>query len=402
MDRLGNVAVSAIPIVFGEPRFWVALALLPVGFCIKIDGRPRKMTSCMFGVTGALAVTFLLYMFISSLWSVGVGTVYSSFIVYKAYETGMLLVVVLATVSVCRDADPVELQKGLWTGILAFCFLLAAAGIIGYGSGRRLAVFGGGPNVFGRNMALMCIGCLMAANAKGKYILWLILCSIGGALIILSGSRGALLSAVLSVGSTFFLMRVKWHRKIFIGICGLLLSAIILQYTPIGLRTMDVFRSRVINLTFEQEHTSGRSELLEQAIKIGSEHMYVGVGLGGYIYVTGSNYPHNLFLEAFSEGGSIGLALLVGTIGIFVINSWRDRKLIDPFLAGAFILFFIASQFSGSLFDSRSVFIFLILASIPGKQRWESQMWKRPLFPFVVSKHSGYRKNRMMMLRRPL
>jgi O-antigen ligase len=311
------------------------------------------------------------------MWSVGLNTKYTASVLYKAYEIGMLLVVVSVSILTYHNADQNKINNGLWTGLIVVCFVLGSAGIVGCGSEKRLAVLGGGPNIFGRNMALLSIGSIFAANTRGKYFFWLVVCSLCGALTVLSGSRGALFSAILGLGTTFLLIRIKIYKKILIFWFAAVFSTIILLVTPIGHRTIEIFQSRIIHLTFEQKHTSGRSELYEQAIEIGKNNFYFGTGLGGYTSLTDHNYPHNIFLEAFTEGGVVGLFLLSISLGDFAISSWRKRKEINPFLMGAFVLFFMASQFSGSLFDSRSVFIFLLIASLSYKARPKLQDTQR-------------------------
>ena len=347
-----------------EPRLWIVLLIALMAMLIRIRKRSFLVKPSIRSKTSIIISLFLFYMIFSSLWSIDLGSSYSSFVLHKTYEIGLLLAVIVSVTIAYPYLRADKMSRGLWTGLLIFCLLMAAAGIMGYGGVRRLAVLGGGPNVFGRNMALMCIGCMFVMNANRKYWFMHVVGLFALALVFLSGSRGAITAAVLGIWITFLLMRINLKKKFKILISTLLLAVVVIQFTAMGARIVDVFRSRVLQLTFEEKYTSGRTLLFERAIEIGKENLYFGAGLGGFASLSGDNYPHNLFLETFAEGGVVGLLLLSAAFVYFATTSLRNRKIVDPYLTGAFLVSFISSQFSGNLFDSRGVFLFMIFLSI--------------------------------------
>ena len=126
-----------------------------------------------------------------------------------------------------------------------------------------------------------------------------------------------------------------------------------------------VFQQRIIKMTFEKGDDSGRQELYSQAWRLGLAAPAFGVGLGGFHTVNPiGDYPHNLFLETFAEGGLVGVALLTS----FLIGGFRhlpsDRRG-DPGVLTwtGFVTLFVACQFSGDIFDSRLLFILPVLGA---------------------------------------
>jgi hypothetical protein len=83
--------------------------------------------------------------------------------------------------------------------------------------------------------------------------------------------------------------------------------------------------------------------------------------LGAFSGVYG-DYPHNLMLESFAEGGAVGAGLLLLGLTIACGRFMRRRHVYDEFSVAGFALSLVTSQFSGDLFDSRGVFLFLVLA----------------------------------------
>ena len=107
-------------------------------------------------------------------------------------------------------------------------FILAAVlGLLGVANmanaGSRLAVLGGGPNVYGR---LVGIGGLCGLKMTAWFA-WLgySFTALFTALVLLTGSRGALASYIVAAGFLFFYTStISWFRKIaIISVAGILL-----------------------------------------------------------------------------------------------------------------------------------------------------------------------------------
>ena len=83
--------------------------------------------------------------------------------------------------------------------------------------------------------------------------------------------------------------------------------------------------------------------------------------------MTELTYPHNLILEIAAEGGVIAL-LLFSLIIFVIIKRWfRPKTLENNFTFLLALLFFFASMFSGSIYDTRFMWIFLTLYMLENK-----------------------------------
>jgi hypothetical protein len=92
--------------------------------------------------------------------------------------------------------------------------------------------------------------------------------------------------------------------------------------------------------------------------------LWLGCGVSGFRAFRGT-YPHNLVLETAVETGLVGTGLLCL---VMVSGAWAFRRLwrsADGATLAAFAFALVASQLSGDLFDSRGVFLFLLMALIP-------------------------------------
>ncbi|MDP7062427.1 MAG: O-antigen ligase family protein [Planctomycetota bacterium] len=276
------------------------------------------------------------------------------------------------------------LLLGLLTASALFHLNLADTHIVGPVN-RKIFVLGSGPNVFGRNMALLTIFLLIQMK-RG----WLTPVSIGVAgistfLVLLSGSRGALLELIIGLLFTLvFIKRSVWLR---IAIPPLLLIPLALTDVyqslmwnpPDGTaeveestreslwgQTLDVLDNRVMHHTVKNFHDSSRTDLFATALQMGMGNPIGGVGLGGYQWENPAktvvlHYPHNLVAEAWAEGGGIGLILLL-VIGIRF--AWRFLPTIRStwgLLSAGVLVSGIFSMLSGDIYDSR-VLLCLALA----------------------------------------
>ncbi|WP_206445692.1 O-antigen ligase family protein [Agrococcus sp. KRD186] len=251
-----------------------------------------------------------------------------------------------------------------WTGVIYF----AAAMLEGPGAQGRYSAFGGGPNVFVRIMLLAAIAALfLTASRKKSWPLFAVpLFAVGAAL---SGSRGGLLSAAIVV--VLFLIpivqRLGGKRFLRFGLAAGVVAAI--AAASDGGAIFRFVQDRYIQQTIVEGYTSGRTSIFEQILVLYNQNPVGGVGLDGYyaLQPRGSvfEYPHNLLLATAGEGGSIGAALLIGTLAAFAIAATRVRPMqpaaFTALLAGAYLLF--ASMFSGDYYDSRFMWFFLAVAA---------------------------------------
>ncbi|WP_460375752.1 O-antigen ligase family protein [Thermus antranikianii] len=213
------------------------------------------------------------------------------------------------------------------------------------------------------------MGVLLAVYLRYPWPFRLLLGLLGGAVLLLSASRGGMLALLVGgAGGLLFRGRGLWA----LGLAGLVLFAASTLDTPISER-------------FFQAHLSGREGLWLRAYEVYQAHPWTGVGpyvLGDYLKGTlfgecflfpllearGLTCPeglrplggfwsfaHNHLLQALGEsgvGGAVGLLLLVGG---FLAAAWGEGLLLS--LLVAFVAmgmtdnpFSVPSPFRGEIF----------------------------------------------------
>jgi len=187
----------ADPPFYYEVRFWAVLALSSGLLVMPLNTRRR--------LRGRLVILPLLIFFgytaLSSAWAPD-----TTFAWQKLYD---VILVAVATASIARivgagAAD--AFAEGLWGGMFIFGGVLAwiALAAIGVpGGSDRLAVLGGGPNVFGRMMGYLTFAALFFWRRQGRMWLYLPVSVLAVFLTLLSGSRGSLVGLAAG-GLAFF------------------------------------------------------------------------------------------------------------------------------------------------------------------------------------------------------
>lgn len=340
-----------------EPRLWLVAALLALAFAPH--GHPLSRLS--IGARGMLTawLSFLGYHVVSSAWAPDL-----AFAGAKALELA-LVAGVLGSIARLRGlVDGAELSQMLWRTLGAVYGLFAALALLGTTGDGRLSVLGGGPNVFGRNMAMLSLLCIDAVIARRRTALAGGGVAVGGMLVLLSGSRGAILAVVVGVAVLLWARRIKLGRLAQAGLVLAVAAVLAAMFTDAGQAAVHMFRERVIRLTLEQEHDSGRSWIYKQAIELGLSSPVCGDGLAGFPARGFFVYPHNMFLEAFAEGGLVGVALLTWAVVLglrLVVRRPVEVRALD---LAAFAASLSCAQFSGDFFDARGAMIFALVAAL--------------------------------------
>lgn len=343
-----------------ELRFWVVTGLMVV---LLLQPKSSASAPVKPGARNfALALNlYFLYTFVTALWAPD-----GRFAFQKSWE---LLLVVLASVCVHQVSvrpEGQEVRAAFWscltamTGGMGVMALFKAA----TGGAERLAVLGGGPNVFGRMMGLLCIGSLYFWRRKGGP--WFVASTVMAAvLVVLSGSRGGMISVAASVAAFFFFERLD-ARKVLVFTTGALAFGLAVTFgTSVGRNAIETYEVRVNQLMIKEGHTSGRTDIYKDAYALGLKYPVFGAGLAGFPGLGLGVYPHNFFLEEFCEGGVVGLALLGLLFVLFTKQVLLKRRDVDGATVAAFVLMLLTSQFSGDLYDSRAVFMFMMMGFMP-------------------------------------
>lgn len=357
LSRVSGVDLGA----FGEPRLYLAVLLLLLSLTPGHTPRTTPAVRRAIAWATGIATAFFGYMALTSLWAPdGADPI-------KAFEVGLMWVVVITSISLARAVGADVFMALLWKWLILLLALFAVLGVLAAASGTgRLAVLGGGPNVFGRNMGLLTLA-VLALAIRGEQKAWALAAAVvAGGLVVLSGSRGALVATGAGVAVLLYLNSGRIGRIIYIGVVVLAIGALVVEFTGFGAEAADMFRERVLRLAVHDRYDSGRTLVYGSAWGLSMSAPLLGIGLNGFPVLGNHVYPHNLMLEVLCEGGLLGLTLALSLL-------WRPLAVIaarkqgpKPRDAAAFVLLLMAAQFSGDLYDSRGVFIFAGLVTVLG------------------------------------
>ncbi len=387
---LGPEHLDSDVAILYEVRFWVLLALIGVTLMSVSRGSARQLKSPRISANRVVALALLLplYVAVSAFWSIDF---YSSLL--KATEAAALVAVCVCIIPFLQSGRVTVMRHGFWIAIVTATGLMCLLACFSDNS-DRMAVLGGGPNTFGRNMGLLFLGTLylQRRSPATKAWMWYPPMVMSLLMVVLSGSRGALLA--VSVGSFIYFLidnRYRTRNIVAIGGMGILLLTTVLA-TEIGNVAFEMFENRILDQTLERQYMSGREDLYAAAFHLGREHPWFGQGLSGFTIIYGINYPHNIVLELFCETGLVGVALLALLLMAALSFVMRYRRHCDPVIWGALGVMLASAMFSGDFFDSRGVFLMALLGSqeivtLRSAQSWASGVTRisscsyRPAYP---------------------
>ncbi|HWG98677.1 MAG TPA: O-antigen ligase family protein [Pilimelia sp.] len=296
------------------------------------------------------------------------------------------LLVVVGCAAVIVRPDPGHAATVLLWCCLAAAALYAVGALLSGASVQgRYAAFGGGPNVFVRVQCLGVIAAVTVALARRRYALLLPI-PLFLLAAVLSGSRGglvALIGAVVAFAVCFFHRLRLWKLVTMVAAGG---AAAATVWVLIPGNDIDTVQSRYSWSALQANDYSIRPRLLAEALEIFGQHPVLGGGLdsfyaeaGRYISL-GVGYAHNLVVSYAAEGGAVALALFAAALLAF----WRDGR---PWgthppealgcLVGA-VYIGMASMFSGDYYDTRFMWIFLIVAATHPPARADQPGSDRP------------------------
>lgn len=201
------------------------------------------------------------------------------------------------------------------TGVLGLAALLLNTS--SYDSGR-ITYGDSNPIWMSRILGFACIGVFYRAIVTQRYTVPLapvgLVLLIG---IVMTGSRGPLLSVLLAVAAGMLLYRVQNKaRLILLGLAAVVMLFVILQFVG------DADRTRGLSLG-EADDVSYFIRISVFDYTVGLIQRYPeGIGIGNFSFY-GFPYPHNIFLELLAEwgwffGGFYMLLIVLGGVGVFL------------------------------------------------------------------------------------
>lgn len=349
----------------GELRLWilVALSVWLSGTAAVRGPRYGRFPGDRTLVWAVMVSIFVTYMAATSLWAPDLPSATA-----KAYDLLFVAWACSLAAAALRLYGVRATIEGVWAALFCFGFTLAIAGLIETLAGNnwegRVTALGSGRNVFGRNMALLTLAALryMFDNRRWVRGFAYVAAPLASLQVLQSGSRGAMLA--LLTGVTVYLIIQRVDRRAFLSIVIIGLAGVVAMLTTqAGKLAALVFRERFIVLLLQQRYFSHRDTLLVDAIAAGVQNPVGGLGLAGFAQLGSPGlYPHNMFAEAFVEGGLVGLALLCLPFASYVRRWKRGLGAGDPATVAGLTLLLVSSSISGDLFDARGVFLLLLMA----------------------------------------
>jgi O-antigen ligase len=362
---------------FLELRLWLVLGgtvLATAGLLHRAHRDARPGESRFDPPLVAAFLLFLGYMGASATWSPD-----ADFARTKLYDLALMAVMCGGFgLAALRQPAP-RVLDAFWGMVVLATGLLALTGIrqlLAGGGGARLAVMGGGPNIFARLMGLLALGALYFWYWRGQAWLWIPVAATGVVLALLSGSRGGSAAILAGVATCLVVGRVPLRRLLLLTTLATLAIGAVSLFSPLGEALSRSVEERFLRLTLNYEagaggapggdgkvYLSGREVLYAAALQLGKDQPVAGAGLAAFPALGLGVYPHNLFLEVFCEGGVVGLLLLSGVFATFIRSALKRRQGLDGATVGAAVLVLMGAQSSGDLYDSRALFLLLMMAS---------------------------------------
>jgi len=278
------------------------------------------------------AVVMMAYVFVSTAKEYGTSKVYLFFL--KSIAPVFLL-------SAMAPFSRRELRLGFYALIGAS--LLAALSLLTSGTFGLERATTADINAISVGRAIGCGGVLLIGfvvtgkESRSLKVLWAIaLASVCLVAMVATGSRGPIAALVVAVVALVLVVPMSLKKRLAtLGKFGLFVGTVIAGtiYYGVGsiLQQLGGFQRIVLKLGQLGSGTSDQARLHRISVAIDEFIQSKGLGIGtgeflhAYPYGKGAarDYPHNLFIEAATEQGVVGLLLVLVILGSVVIKFYK-------------------------------------------------------------------------------
>lgn len=363
------------------------LGLLLTWFLLWITATRRDVAE-RWPTTMKLVVLHFGVLLLAGLWAEPQAQIWSS-----AFDLLVLLTLVcVAMTAANRDPRRAALQFAVMLYATGIFFALIGLAMGNFNAQGRLAALGGGPNVFVRVVLLGLLAAIVLAVHR-KRLLYLAAAPLLAYAAVLSGSRGGLISALLTgqLALLYYGRRFK-PRYVISGVLLALGTLYLLTGAGAEGRLGWIYRRYSLELLINNQY-SNRPELIQQAMDIFAEHPVAGAGIDSFAatYAPGQSdmYAHNYVASIAADTGAIGLCVLAVALLAVLVSALRRLRTATAAQAGLLfgtLFILIAANFSGDYYDSRTGWVCLAVAlagphggradSDPDERR--RRVWPRP------------------------
>lgn len=225
---------------------------------------------------------------------------------------------------------------------------------------RQVLFLLNGPIVFGRLMGLACVLSIMTFQGRQRVLI----CSLFYVAVLWTASKGPILALTITITAYTLLFASTKQRALFLALLATVATAVyfyldfLSSWAPLSRLFINYTNTGAFG-TANWDSVGSRLVLLRETLQLIANHPY-GIGLGSwsaYTGITWAQYPHNFFLELWSEGG-----ILLGSIATVPFLAFLGRPKNPWWSACIFLL--LAQQVSGDLLDSRYLLTFSLLGFI--------------------------------------
>lgn len=353
-----------------------------------------------------LASLFIVYAGVTLLWSPSQNYGFQKLAFLSTLSlwsvTSSALVISSSAIRV-RRLFKLLLLFSLWFSGEALIYILSSNGA----SGHFVEVLGGNyigvSRVIGVGLLISLFGFVYTKKTNLKIVSTLLLL-VMFFLLLSVGGRGPLVACLMAASSilpwnisVYGLTRVLFKKRI-LPLCVLtFLGAVGISFVIIsGYLTTTISR---ILLLFEAgmgKSASTRLQYYVSAVDQWIDHPIFGNGLGSWPVLYGSGdvrgYPHNLFLELFSEMGIVGVTLfsllLLGSFYLFTRDKFLFANELSILMFMLLVYALINSMISGDLADNRFLFFAIGLTPLLKPSEKNSTKINKEKFLFDLHGHS--------------